>query len=32
MFKLRLGLGFKFNVCSLLGLGIALYTLKWWRN
>jgi hypothetical protein len=32
MFKVRLGLGFKFNVCSLLGMGGALYMLKWWRN
>jgi hypothetical protein len=32
MFKVRLGFGFKFNVCSLLGMGVALYTLKWWRN
>ena len=32
MFKARLGLGFKFNVCSLLGMGLSLYLLKWWRN
>ncbi len=32
LFKLRLGVGFKFNVVSLVGLGLALYMLKWWRN
>ena len=30
--KVRLGLGFKFNVCSLLGLGLSFYILKWWRS
>ncbi len=30
--KLRLGLGFKFNVCSLLGMGLSFYILKWWRS
>jgi hypothetical protein len=32
LFKIRLGLGFKFNVVSLLGMVGALYLLKWWRN
>lgn len=32
MFKVRLGFGFKFNICSLIGMGVALYTMKWWRN
>ena len=32
MFKVRLGFGFKFNLCSLIGMGVALYTMKWWRN
>ena len=30
--KVRLGLGFKFNVCSLLGMGLSFYILKWWRS
>ena len=32
LFKVRLGFGFKFNVVSLVGMGVALYMLKWWRN
>lgn len=30
--KLRFGLGFKFNVCSLLGMGVSFYIMKWWKN
>ncbi len=29
MVKLRIGLGFKFNVCSILGMVISLYIMKW---
>jgi hypothetical protein len=29
MIKLRLGIGFKFNICSILGLVISLYIMKW---
>ncbi len=29
MIKIRMGLGFKFNVCSGLGMGISLYIMKW---
>ncbi len=32
LIKLRLGLGFKFNICSLLGMGLSFYILKWWRS
>ena len=32
MVKVRLGFGFKFNVCSLLGMGLSFYILKWWKN
>jgi len=32
MVKLRIGLAFKFNVCSLLGAGISFYIMKWWKN
>ena len=30
--KFRIGLGLKFNFCSLLGLGLSMYMLKWWRS
>src|SRR6266852_1515597 len=30
--KVRAGLGFKFNFCSLLGGLSALYMMKWWRT
>jgi hypothetical protein len=29
MIKLRLGIGFKFNTCSILGLLASLYIMKW---
>jgi hypothetical protein len=29
MIKLRLGLGLKFNVCSILGVILSLYIMKW---
>ena len=29
MVKVRLGLGFKFNVCSILGMLASLYIMKW---
>ncbi len=29
MVKLRLGIGFKFNTCSILGLITSLYIMKW---
>ena len=29
MIKLRLGIGFKFNVCSIIGLVTSLYIMKW---
>ena len=29
MIKIRLGLGFKFNACSILGLLASLYIMKW---
>ena len=29
MIKIRLGLGFKFNVCSGIGMAISLYIMKW---
>ncbi|MFC1586018.1 DUF4321 domain-containing protein [Fibrobacterota bacterium] len=29
MIKLRFGLGFKFNTCSILGLITSLYIMKW---
>ncbi|MBF0432276.1 MAG: DUF4321 domain-containing protein [Fibrobacteria bacterium] len=29
MIKLRLGIGFKFNVCSILGMFGSLYIMKW---
>jgi len=29
MVKLRLGLGFKFNTCSILGVILSLYIMKW---
>jgi hypothetical protein len=32
LIKVRLGLGFKFNVCSLLGMGLSFYVMKWWKN
>ncbi|HAO99487.1 MAG TPA: DUF4321 domain-containing protein [Fibrobacteres bacterium] len=32
LIKARFGLGFKFNVCSLLGMGLSFYILKWWRS
>ena len=32
MVKLRFGLGFKFNVCSLLGMGVSFYIMKWWKS
>ncbi len=31
MVKLRLGIGFKFNVCSILGMITSLYIMKWSR-
>jgi hypothetical protein len=31
MIKLRLGLGLKFNVCSILGMIASLYVMKWSR-
>jgi hypothetical protein len=30
--KLRFGLGFKFNACSILGVAISLYFMKWSRR
>jgi len=30
--KVRVGLGFKFNFCSLIGMGASLYMMKWWRS
>lgn len=30
--KLRFGLGFKFNTCSLLGLLASLYVMKWSKS
>ncbi len=32
LIKVRLGLGFKFNFCSVLGVFTSLYMLKWWRS
>ncbi len=32
MVKIRLGLGFKFNVCSFLGMFASLYVMKWSKN
>jgi hypothetical protein len=29
MVKIRVGLGFKFNVCSGLGMVVSLYIMKW---
>jgi len=29
MVKLRFGLGFKFNMCSFLGVFLSLYIMKW---
>lgn len=29
MVKLRLGLGLKFNTCSILGVALSLYFMKW---
>lgn len=29
MVKVRFGLGFKFNMCSLLGVFLSLYIMKW---
>ena len=29
MIKLRLGIGFKFNTCSIIGLITSLYIMKW---
>ena len=29
MIKIRFGLGFKFNVCSFLGMVFSLYVMKW---
>ncbi|MEO7427419.1 MAG: DUF4321 domain-containing protein [Fibrobacteria bacterium] len=29
MVKLRLGLGLKFNTCSIVGMGLSLYIMKW---
>jgi hypothetical protein len=29
MIKIRLGLGFKFNMCSILGMFLSLYIMKW---
>jgi hypothetical protein len=30
--KLRIGLGFKFNTCSILGVALSLYFMKWSRR
>jgi len=30
--KLRLGIGFKFNTCSILGMISALYIMKWSKS
>jgi hypothetical protein len=30
--KLRFGLGFKFNICSVGGMLVGLYMMKWWRS
>lgn len=30
--KLRFGLGFKFNLCSLLGMILSLYVMKWSKS
>jgi len=30
--KFRLGLGFKFNTCSILGMLTSLYVMKWSRS
>lgn len=27
--KIRIGLGFKFNTCSILGVALSLYFMKW---
>ena len=32
LIKIRLGLGFKFNACSIGGMFLALYMMKWWRS
>jgi hypothetical protein len=29
MVKIRLGLGFKFNFCSIIGVFLSLYIMKW---
>jgi len=29
MIKLRLGLGLKFNTCSIVGMALSLYIMKW---
>lgn len=29
LIKIRLGLGFKFNTCSILGVFVSMYIMKW---